>query len=33
VVSGSGSQFDADLVDAFVRVLVARYPELDADSI
>jgi putative two-component system response regulator len=33
VVSGSGSQFDPDLVDAFVKVLVARYPELDADSI
>jgi response regulator RpfG family c-di-GMP phosphodiesterase len=30
VVSGSGSQFDPDLVDAFVKVLVARYPELDA---
>ena len=31
VVSGSGSQFDPELVDAFVKVLVARYPELDAD--
>ncbi len=30
VVSGSGSQFDPDLVDAFVKVLVARYPELRA---
>jgi putative two-component system response regulator len=29
VVSGAGSQFDPELVDAFVRVLVARYPELD----
>ena len=31
VVSGSGSQFDPELVDAFVRVLVARYRELDAE--
>jgi putative two-component system response regulator len=30
VVSGSGSQFDPELVDAFQRVLVARYPGLDA---
>jgi len=29
VVSGSGSQFDPDLVDAFAKVLVGRYPELD----
>ena len=31
VVSGSGSQFDPELVDAFVKVLVARYPVLAAD--
>lgn len=31
VISGSGSQFDPDLVDAFAKVLVARYPGLDAD--
>ncbi len=29
VMSGSRSQFDPDLVDAFVKVLVARYPALD----
>jgi len=29
VVSGSGSQFDPELIDAFVQVLVARYPALD----
>jgi putative two-component system response regulator len=32
VVSGSGSQFDPDLVAAFVKVIVARYPELEADT-
>ncbi len=32
VVSGSGSQFDPELVDAFRKVLVARYPVLDADE-
>jgi putative two-component system response regulator len=31
VVSGSGTQFDPELVDAFVTVLVARYPALDTD--
>jgi putative two-component system response regulator len=31
VVSGSGSQFDPELVEAFVKVLVARYPEVAAD--
>ena len=31
VVSGSGSQFDPELVEAFVEVLVARYPDLAAD--
>ena len=31
VVSGSGSQFDPELIDAFVKVLVARYPEVEAD--
>ncbi len=30
VVSGSGTQFDPELVDAFVKVLVARYPALDS---
>ena len=29
VVSGAGTQFDPELVHAFVTVLVARYPELD----
>jgi putative two-component system response regulator len=29
VMSGSGSQFDPELVEAFVKVLVARYPEID----
>lgn len=34
VVSGSGTQFDPELVDAFVQVLIARYPTLDAgDSV
>ena len=32
VVSGSGTQFDPELVDAFVKVLVARYPALDAGA-
>jgi len=31
VVSGGGTQFDPQLVAAFVKVLVARYPELAAD--
>jgi putative two-component system response regulator len=30
VVSGSGSQFDPELVQAFVKVLVARYPDVAA---
>ncbi|HSP28489.1 MAG TPA: HD domain-containing phosphohydrolase [Ilumatobacteraceae bacterium] len=30
VVSGSGSQFDPGLVDAFVEVLVGRYPDVAA---
>ena len=29
VVSGSGSQFDPTLIEAFAQVLVARYPELE----
>ncbi len=29
VVSGAGTQFDPALVEAFARVLVARYPELE----
>lgn len=34
VVSGAGTQFDPELVDAFAKVLVARYPALDAgDSV
>ncbi len=33
VVSGSGSQFQPDLVDAFVKVLVARYPEIEANLV
>ena len=32
VVSGSGSQFDPDLVVAFRKVLAARYPVLDDDE-
>ncbi len=32
VTSGRGGQFDPDIVDAFVAVIVARYPEL-ADEI
>jgi putative two-component system response regulator len=32
VVSGSGTQFDPELVDAFRTVVVARYPELDTDE-
>jgi putative two-component system response regulator len=32
VVSGSGTQFDPELVDAFRKVLVARYPVLDDDE-
>ena len=31
VVSGSGTQFQPDLVDAFVKVMVARHPELVAE--
>jgi putative two-component system response regulator len=31
VTSGAGTQFDPELVEAFVTVLVARYPELVAD--
>ena len=31
VVSGSGAQFDPELVEAFVSVLAARYPDLDTD--
>jgi putative two-component system response regulator len=31
LMSGSGSQFDPELLDAFVKVLIARYPELAAD--
>lgn len=30
VVSGAGTQFDPQLVDAFEQVLVARYPELES---
>ncbi len=30
VVSGAGTQFDPQLVEAFVQVLVARYPDLAA---
>jgi putative two-component system response regulator len=30
VVSGAGTQFDPELVQAFVQVLVARYPDLEA---
>lgn len=30
VVSGSGSQFDPELIEAFAKVLAARYPELHA---
>jgi len=29
VVSGAGSQFQPDLVEAFVKVMIARHPELD----
>ena len=32
VVSGSGSQFDPELIEAFTKVLAARYPELAADT-
>lgn len=32
VVSGSGSQFDPELVEAFCTVLAARYPVLDTDG-
>lgn len=28
VVSGQGGQFDPDVVDAFIAVIIARYPEL-----
>ena len=28
MISGRGGQFDPDIVDAFVAVLTARYPEL-----
>ena len=28
VISGRGGQFDPDIVDAFVAVIIARYPEL-----
>ena len=28
VVSGRGGQFDPDVVDAFVAVIIARHPEL-----
>ncbi len=31
VMSGSGSQFQPDLVDAFVKVMIARHPELADD--
>ena len=31
VMSGSGTQFQPDLVDAFVKVMVARHPELAAE--
>lgn len=31
VASGAGTQFDPDLIDAFVKVVVARYPELGAE--
>jgi response regulator RpfG family c-di-GMP phosphodiesterase len=30
-MSGSGTQFQPDLVDAFVKVMVARHPELAAE--
>ena len=31
IVSGRGAQFEPDLVDAFVSVLLARYPELEGE--
>lgn len=31
VASGAGTQFDPELIEAFVKVVVARYPELDAE--
>jgi putative two-component system response regulator len=31
IVSGSGAQFDPTLVNSFVSVLVARYPELEGE--
>ena len=31
VVSGAGSQFQPDLVDAFVKVMIAREPELESE--
>jgi putative two-component system response regulator len=31
IISGRGAQFEPDLVDSFVSVLLARYPELEAE--
>ena len=31
IVSGRGAQFEPDLVDSFVSVLLARYPELEGE--
>ncbi|MBV1892448.1 MAG: tetratricopeptide repeat protein [Ilumatobacteraceae bacterium] len=31
VVSGAGTQFQPDLVEAFVKVMIARHPELEAE--
>jgi hypothetical protein len=31
VISGRGGQFDPDIVDGFVAVLNARYPEIADD--
>ncbi len=30
VMSGAGTQFEPDLVDAFVKVMIARHPELES---
>jgi putative two-component system response regulator len=32
VLSGAGTQFDPELVDAFRQVVIARYPLLDPDQ-
>jgi hypothetical protein len=31
IISGRGAQFEPDLVDSFVSVLLARYPELEGE--